>query len=351
MTSVVIFRLIDGGVDAIVSMADTRFVTQNNQGKTVRTSLESGSKLFSIPLKVAQGYGFVHGKPVDYIIDSSFGFAFAGNTTIGLNLAGALSQICGFLECHHSTCSISLEALAEFSSKLLTDWHRKYNQWGPWNHVCEVAIFGECPSDRNLHAYHLKPTNSYTGYYIEHSEFSFSDPVNHVINGTLHDETCHPWLILGDRRPDIERLCKARVDDVTAAGELTQKGTLKAQCAPQYVLEAIVSEDCFKTIGNGVQTLFVDSRGARPQRWIRPQSHDIPADQYEWFSYLNYDLSELGKIGEAEIGDTGGLPMAYVPTSSGSPQCSEFTAELDRILNRHRLAIIGHDSSHNEPNI
>lgn len=339
MTSVVIFRFTEANMDSIVAMADTRYMVQNVEGKALRTSIEAGSKLFSIPLRVSKGHGFVSDKVASYFINKTFGLAFAGNTTIGLNIAGALSQICAFLECHQATCKLGLADIAAFASKLLTDWHRTYNKMGPWTHSCEVAIFGECPTGLDLQAYHLKPSNKSTGLQIEVSKFNFLDPIDQSLSGNLHNPECHPWLILGDRRQDIEALIKARVADVLGVGRFPPGAKSKAQRSPQYVLEAIVSLDCFETIGNGVQILFSDKFGARPQRWIRPQNQDVPNDEYEWFSYLNYDVGDLGKIGDAEIGDPGGFSMEYIPPRDQELHISEFTATLDRILNQYRFAI------------
>lgn len=340
MTSVVIFSIQEDNKNALAAMADTRYMAQDANGNCQRTSLDSGSKIFSIPLKVAHGYTFVRNEKTNYFIDSSFGLAFAGNTTIGLNTAGALSQICAFLECHRNNCDIGLNNIAEFTSKLLTDWHKQYNQWGPWTHVSEVAIFGYCPADATHKAFHLKPVRSSSGLWeIQSNQHVFIDPFDEALNGDLYNSECHPWLILGDHRDDIETLIKARVEDVIGVGKFTPRTKKNAQLSPQYVLEAIVLEETFQTIGNGLQILFADEQGARPSRWIRPQCIDTPDDEYEWYSFLNYSVDNLGTIGNAEIGNSGGFSPAYLPNSKHIVY-SEFKAAQDRILKRLRIAYL-----------
>lgn len=339
MTSVVVFRISDRGEDLLVAMADTRFMAQDEAGTPLRASVESGAKLFSIPLRVSKGYRFVVGEERSLLIDTSFGIAFAGNTTIGLNLVGALSQILGFLQCHDATCDISLLAVAKFATRLLNDWHRTYNQFGSWKHACEIAVFGYCPADAELQAFHLKPGQSAAGVWeVQCESVRLLNPLSEAMNGRLFDPRCHPWLILGDHRDDMEQLIKARVEDVTATRRMPTLH-IEAQCSPQYVLEAVVHEECFPTIGDGVQIVVADELGARPTRWIRPQRMDIPNCEYEWFSYLNYNVEELGRLGNAEIGDSGGFAPAYVPVPANWPRFTEFDATLDKILKRYRAAI------------
>lgn len=342
MTSVVIFPFRDKDEGAcIVAMADTRYMTQDNNGQSLRTSIDAGSKIFSIPFRVARGYGFIAGEKPEYFINSSFGVAFAGNTTIGLNLAGALSQICAFLECHENSCNTNLSSIAEFAAKFLTDWHQKYNNWGSWTHACEVAIFGICPADLKPHAFHLKPGQSSLGVWeVQSSEFNFLNPLSEVYSGNLYNSDCHPWLILGDHRTDIEQLIKARVEDVIGIGSMSANAMFQIQLSPQYVLEAAVIENFFPTIGHGVQILFADDRGARPMRWIRPQGEDVPNEEYEWFSYLGYNVDQLRGIGNAQIGDPGGFPPAYKPPTLGTPRFTEFNACLDRVLKRYSAVFL-----------
>lgn len=315
-------------------------MAQDAVGTPLRVSIDSGSKLFSIPLRVAKGYGFVVGEERSLLIDTSFGIAFAGNTTIGLNLVAALSQICGFLECHGETCDISLLAVAKFASRLLDDWHRTYNQFGPWKHACEIAVFGFCPADVELQAFHLTPQLSPANVWeVQCESVRLLDPLSEAVDGRLFDPSCHPWLILGDHRDDIEQLIKARVEDVTATQYMPTLH-IEAQFSPQYVLEAVVHEKCFPTIGDGVQIVVADELGVRPTQWIRPQSMDIPNSEYEWSSYLNYNVEDLGRLGNAEIGNSGGFSPAYVPVLANSPRFSAFEATLDKVLKRYRVVIL-----------
>lgn len=339
MTSIVIFPYYENNNAGIFAIADTLIMGQDKDAKSTQENLKSGVKLFSIPLKVSRDYRYTDSNP-EFFIDTSFGLAYAGNVALGLNLHAALSQIAGYLENHSKECNLGISDLADFSVKLLNDWHHSYNHDDKWTHYCEVSIFGFCPIKNKLKVFHLKPSLSTSeGQIFVSNEVKFEKlTLTSAITDIGFEKKLY-WLIMGDSKAEIRKLILARMEDVFTPATPFEKIKNDLQFSSQYALEAAIHHKCFASIGGGLQVCFADEKGARPQRWIRPQSIDTPNDEYEWYSYLNYNLKALGKIGSAEIGDTGGLPIGYLP---GNPNevLTQLGTEIDKLRGVYRYLYI-----------
>lgn len=333
MTSIAIYRFShpDGGPEELWAVGDTRITSSTYGSKDVKESITSGAKIFSIPVCVSKTLAQHEGG--ETMLETTIGMAYAGNSTLGLNLHAQLSQILPHLVCDDFAEApfISLEQIADFAGMIL---HRMVQEMN-WRYVsaeqvqtAEVALFGRCPATGELHVYLVRPS-------FENGELTCKPndvtPKNAVSAFLKHEIGA---VLLGAHKQEITELIFARVADVLEPGALFMDPEVQANAAmaPKYVLEALIHHDIFPTIGRGLQVMISRENGVFPFTWGRPQSESVPAEDYEMYSLFNINvLRALKHLGKTNIHYWPSVGPDYDVDIKGFALISEFHQALLRL--------------------
>lgn len=342
MTSIAIFRFrhpVDGE-EQIWAVGDTRITAMTTSSSMPVESISSGAKIFSLPLRVSKNPACHEGGTV--MLETSIGMAYAGNTTLGLNLHAQLSQILPHLVCDSFATPpvISLEQIAEFAGNMLKQMAKEMNwRYSSQNEIqtAEVAFFGKCPDTGKFSVYSLRPT-------VEMNEL-VCRPVDvtpqNAISAHLKSEV--GAVLLGAHKKEITDLIFARVSDVLGPGVEFNDLEVQAQAsiAPKYVLEALIHHDVFPTIGRGLQIMIATQESVYPATWGRPQSETVPPEDYEMYSLFNFNvLDALRNLGKTNIHNWPSLSPDFDVDAKGISLITEFQETLRRLKGEPPVVLI-----------
>lgn len=333
MTSIAIFRFkhpVDGQ-EQLWAIGDTRITATTTNSSAPVESITSGAKIFSIPVRVAKNLARHEGGAV--MLETSIGMAYAGNTTLGLNLHAQLSQILPHLVCDDFAAKpvISLEQIAEFAGTILKQMAKEMNwRYSSPNEIqtAEVAFFGKCPDTERLHVYSVRPTIEMNELVCRPKDVT---PLN-AISAYLKSEV--GAVLLGAHKKEISELIHARVSDVLIPGVKFNDLEVQAQAsiAPKYVLEALIHHEVFPTIGRGLQIMIAAQESVYPVTWGRPQSMSVSSEDYEMYSLFNFNvLDALRNLGKTRIHYWPCLGPDFDVDARGLSLITEFQEALRRL--------------------
>jgi len=269
-----------------------------------------------------------------FLLKSSVGMAYAGNTTLGLNLYAQLSQILPNLVADDFADApiVSLLDIVKFATNVLEQMAREMNQrYRIWSQIqtAEIAIFGSCPADQMLRVYTIFPK-------LEKQEFGFRYEENAPTDAlSAHLSSQTGCVLLGDKKKEITELIRARREDLLAPGVMFKEVKTEVAMTPKYVLEALIHHNVFPTIGRGLQVLIADDSGIHPHIWGRPQSTSVPAGEYEMYSLYNFNVMEtIPDIGKTRIIYWPCIGPDYDVDVTGFDLLCEFQQELRRLMGK-----------------
>ncbi len=241
--------------------------------------LDSGAKLFplSIKCKKPNTTGFFD----DVYFNYSIGMAYAGSSLVGLNLYATLSNVLQNLNgLNENTIPLILD-ISNFASKLLKRMIGEAGIIIGDGAVCELAIFGFCYTSSKFRVIHLYPDLN-EQLDIRVSEQDISDD-NYL-------------LLLGDKKEEIRDLINQERKKINEKNILWWR-------SPKKVIERIVEEDIFNTIGGSVQTGISTLLGFQLYSYVVPVIKGSPEST---MLDQNIDIfQELGVIGNCFIGIPG----------------------------------------------
>lgn len=342
MTSIAIFRVTHPRTKekTLWAIGDTRITSVKEDASQGRESIASGAKIFSIPIRITRRECADKGN--GETINTSIGFAYAGHTTLGLNLHAQLSQILPNLVAHEfpEQLSVSLLDIVKFSASVLQLMTREINSklLSPTSKDifgAEIAIFGYCAVVKDLRVYVMFP-KMHLGELVIHSEDRTpEDAISAYLN------SAKGYVLLGDKKDVIADLIAARMEDLLPGGVDFSDVELDAAMAPKYVLEAILHHKVFPTIGGGLQLLIADKNDIRLVAWVRPQSVTVPPDQYEWYTLYGYNVTEhIPSIGNIHIESMMSVGPDYDVDASGFDRMTEFYGALARVTGKSNILIV-----------
>ena len=196
--------------------------------------------------------------------------AFLGLTPLLSNLISQTSYI------------PSLSDIAQHVLSFLSHTFDDYKQLVGQTAVFEVAIFGYCPKENELSAFHFTPKE-----------------VDGIIQMTL---AAHKgmkdkeFVYLGD---DKKTMCL----DIAAAfaGDSIPGRPLSRM--PRYIIQNRIDDDAYVSIGGDIQLGIADKFGFRPLTLCKPRVRGQPA---AYMSYLGRELTaDIAYVGEAMVGMPG----------------------------------------------
>lgn len=260
MTIVATWLNKESGVPRLWSVSDSRLSLPSSV-------FDFGAKLFSIRLSCLEAGpdGFIN----KVHFTNTIGFSFAGSSLMGLNLHALLSHFLGNLTSPTQQREIpSMEDVANFAKNLIEHLIQEHQmtmlQGTP--PVCEVAISGYCVKKSEFQVFHLSPVPGIGPIQVNVSKIDFSD-----------DQTVH---LLGDHKLEIANLIEE------ARLTLLEKN-IKWWRAPQNVIERVIKDKVFSTIGGDLQLGFTTHFGFQLVSLCRPIEEGKPAST---FFHQNIDV-------------------------------------------------------------
>ena len=241
------------------------------------TLIESSPKIFALPIRCfAAGRDGFFNLP---IFNGTIGVAYAGNSLVGLTLNSALATCLAHL--------ISLggppvfDDIAKFALEMLHMYVKELGVTAGDRALCEVAIVGYCPSEKQQKIYHLSPVN---------------EPGELKYRLTVHGENQVDdfFLLLGT---DKERIAR-NIDEFRQQ----RSKDISWWRAPKTVISAEVKDPGNPTIGGYLQLGIGNVMGFQVYSVCQP--YGVGAAAY--LSYLGLNVSSnFGQIGLCKIGMPG----------------------------------------------
>ena len=153
--------------------------------------------------------------------------------------------------------------------------------------LCEISISGFCPVERVFKIFHISPTPSFTG----------ADGLDVSVDSYTRQGVSDDFvLLLGDKQNDI-------ASKITEFREAIEDQNIRWWRAPKYVLENIISERTYPTIGGHLQLGICMSNGFTPYSTCQPAEGE---GSRAFLSYLGFNVSgDAQKVGNCFVGITG----------------------------------------------
>ena len=238
--------------------------------------LDSGAKIFSIPL-LCKGPG-PSGFFDQLILESKVGLAFAGSSLIGLNVHAALSTI--FSNLNYVQAVPSMDELAEYVRMIAKSYIDTLAVMRQEGALCEFLFVGYCHIANCYKICEIRP---------DFSSGTFE------LSLTIHDSnTSQPeeYYILGDKKAEIRNAIDNYRLDKDSEGILWRR-------APKVVLQEIIQEERYQTIGGHLQLGICIGENFMP-------FSSLVGMQEAYLSYLGFDVTgDAGRIGGCMVGITG----------------------------------------------
>ncbi|MGD8174208.1 hypothetical protein ACQEXU_21405 [Vibrio sp. TRT 21S02] len=269
MTSIVSwFNSESGG--AVWTVGDSK-VTDGGDDPSML--LDSGAKVFSIPL-LCKAPG-TSGAFDQLVLESKVGLAFAGSSLIGLNVHAALSTIFSNLNVLHQIPS--MDELAEYVKMIAKSYIDTLAVMKQEGALCEFLFVGYCHLTKCYKICEIRPDFS-SGMF----ELSL----------TMHDsETAKPeeFFILGDKKEQVMTAIEGYRSEQEFDSILWQR-------APKIVLQKIIEEDRYPTIGGHLQLGICINRDFTP-------FSSLVGLQDAHLSYLGFNVTgDASRIGGSMVG-------------------------------------------------
>ncbi|ELA9373104.1 hypothetical protein QUO16_004426 [Vibrio parahaemolyticus] len=238
--------------------------------------LDAGAKVFSIPLicKAPGSTGFFD----ELVLESKVGLAFAGSSLIGLNVHAALSTV--FSNLNRLEQIPSMEELAEYTRMIAKSYIDTLAVMRQEGALCEFLFVGFCHVTNRYKICEIRP--DFTSGMFE-------------LELIIHDSvTARPeeYFVLGDKKEEI----RSAIDDYRADKE---PDDFWWQRAPKVVLQEIIQEERYETIGGHLQLGICVNKHFLPFSSV-VGTHDA------YLSYLGFDVTgDASRIGGSMVGITG----------------------------------------------
>ncbi|MBD2692416.1 hypothetical protein [Anabaena catenula] len=274
MTTVVCWLNKDRGVNKIWAVSDTRISRSNtsSSGNDYSILLDSGAKLFPLYIKCRNIMSFEDKAYFEHTI----GMAYAGSSLIGLNLYATLVYL--LQNCSSNEGAVpSILDIANFAATLLKRMIREVGEINPTGASCELAIFGFCHVSSEFKIIHLDPdTKDNTLDIVVTEENTLDD--NHL-------------LLLGDKRKEIRQLIENKRAEYV-------KNEFSWWYSPKEVIESLIEEEKFNTIGGAIQTCIAAE--SEFKIYANAFSTEQGIKQETTF-YQNIDISKMVSLGNCFI--------------------------------------------------
>lgn len=272
MTAIVVWR--NEEIPAQPSLwvaADSRVSTASGS-----TLLEDAAKVLTLPV-VCRWPG-PEGFFSEIGLAHSLGYCFAGSTLMGQNAYLALVPLLGNL-CATGGYVPAMYDIATFVHRFLRLTFDGYKVRVGEGAVFEVCLFGFCPRTGELEAYRFYPTHD------DDAVVMACDALGGLRDGA--------FVYLGDCRA----VASARIE--AALGDSSQPAIAQYR-SPRRVIQQLIDDPGFPTIGGDVQLGIANAFGFRPYKLMKPRPGKAPS---AYISYLGHDLTEdLFCLGDAIVG-------------------------------------------------
>ncbi|HDM8062548.1 hypothetical protein [Vibrio harveyi] len=238
--------------------------------------LDSGAKVFSIPLlcKVPSSSGAFD----KLVLESKVGLAFAGSSLIGLNVHAALSTIFSNLNVIQQIPT--MDELAEYVRMIAKSYIDTLAVMKQEGALCEFLFVGYCHVTKCYKICEIRP--DFTSGMFE-------------LSLTINDsETAKPedFFILGDKKEQVS----SAIDEYRSEQELD---SILWHRAPKMMLQKIIEEDKYQTIGGHLQLGICINRDFTP-------FSSLVGMEAAHLSYLGFDVTgDASHIGGSMVGIIG----------------------------------------------
>jgi hypothetical protein len=250
--------------------ADTRITNGES------TLIEHGAKIFSLPVvcRSAGPEGFFSITNYSY----AYGFCFAGSTLLGQNTYLSLAPLLANLISHPGYIVPMSEVAKYIYLNVKLEFDQYKERFGA-NASLDIAIFGYCHFSNAFSIYHIHPT-------MESGMFTLMCE-DHV------DIKNEEFVYLGDNR-------KFMSEQISSAFKARPMPGRPISRAPRYVIQDVIDDMNYPTIGGDLQLGIADTFGFRPLTLCKPR---VKGQSAAYISYLGRDISgNMATIGEAIIG-------------------------------------------------
>lgn len=278
---------------ALYVVADSRlFDTERHQ-----PLLDCGAKLFSIRLVCVERHSTSNNIQGKIFYTDNIGFAFAGSSLIALNLQAFLSYSLGNIINFVNSRPPLLAEVARHCAAVFKRLLMKYKEspGGVNLKPCEVSIFGNCPQTGQCQLFHItveENTLEATNLKVVEVDFSESEFVH----------------IMGNHQKEIKNLIH----------EYRAKN-MHREDVPQQIIEKIIQEETFPTIGGEIQLGIVwPQLGFKSYPVYRPDRPIERGQPKVVMLYQGIDLlsdNNLMSIGDSRL-NIHALPVGYNKWSS-----------------------------------
>lgn len=272
MTSIVIWTNLECAENpSLWAVGDT--LVSNDTGPPL---IENAAKVLCLPI-VCRSPG-ADGWFSETHFSHTFGYCFAGSTLMGQNSYLALVPLLSNLVSDRNY----VPALADVARYCLTFFSKEFDKyklsWGP-SALFEAAVFGWCHASKSLEIWHFYPDRIDGVYKMQ------ADKVGASGFGD--------FLYLGaEKTLVIDRVRKALFRSTTP-------GNPQAR-APRRVVQELIDDPAFRTIGGDQQLAIADRSGFKPYTLVKPRAIGAPE---AYFSYLGMELTqETAYVGQAMVG-------------------------------------------------
>ncbi len=254
----------------------TDSLLSNTYPQTTLKLIECGAKLFSILVRCRKPTSFRDNiRDNSYYFSTTIGMAFAGSSTFPLNLYAYISHSLRDLDSSKNAIP-SIEDLAEHACKVFERIMNNYYSYNKINEPttpspCEVSIFGYCSKTEKYRVFHI--------YHIKKEAKAIYEEIGDIY------ETDYVFM-MGNHKDEIKFLIKE---------QRANNNEIMRIRAPLLVVQNIINEKKYDTIGGWVQLGICNSKGF--QLYV-PYKKDYEKDYKCHPSYQNIALDCREPIGE-----------------------------------------------------
>lgn len=251
-------------------------------GGDYRPKFDCGAKLFSLRIncfKPSKGGVFFN----EIFFSTTIGLAFAGSSLIALNLYAFLSHTLDNLARQDDTEKPSLEEIAIHAMAVFLQLVNNSIKTVSLAPPCEISIFGLCPKNNEYKLFHI--------VYIPIKQQIIPKEININEEGYIH--------LMGDHnKEEVLKLINEKRNSLSK-----QDG--KWWKAPKDVIEHIINENLYKTIGGHLQLGITSTDGFKLYSLLRPVVPGKP-EAKEIFQNVNLDSDPaLYQVGNFIIANRG----------------------------------------------
>jgi len=245
--------------------------------------IDDAAKVFALPV-VCRSPG-ANGLFTERYYDRSYGYCFAGDTLLGQNAYLSLAPLLSNLV-SSNRYKPSLDDVARYIHSYLSRTFDACKSHRAERSLFEVVLFGYCPVTNSLSAYHFFPT----------------------CEKDVFEMTCQPhknmqendFLYLGDEKSRVISKIRTALeaDSSTIAAFIAASKGRPLSRIPRYVIQDLINDETFPTIGGDLQLGIADKFGFRALPLCKPSTSGLAI-----ISYLGRELApDLQYVGTALVG-------------------------------------------------